>query len=99
MNAIDTPGLSTIQFLYTVMLDRRLPLTLGIRAADMLMQTGHGNKSVVQAMKGKLEVRRRIPEAGASKPPAKSAPPMSPDYVAQRLRSIHIATINGVQVA
>lgn len=87
MNTYDTPGLSDIQFLYAVMCDRRVPMTLRIKAANHLMQTGHGNVSFVQAMKGMIEAPRR------------KRPPPSQDYVTKRLRSIHIATINGMRVA
>ena len=86
MMTFDTPGLSTIQFLYSVMCDRRVPMMLRIKAANLLMQTGHGNMSFVQAIKGVIEDRVR-------------KPPPTEEYVTQRLRSIHIATVNGMRVA
>ena len=95
MTHTDTPGLSPVQFLYAVMLDRRLPMQLRINAADMLMQAGHGNASFVQAIKGRIE----LPRSKAKSPPPKSLPPMPVDYITRRLQSIRIATVNGMRVA
>jgi hypothetical protein len=82
----DTPGLSAIQFLYALMCNPSVPIMTRIQAADALMRTGHGNHSFVQAIKVKIGVvgRKRM------KPPAQRS-------VDQR--RIHLATVNGMNVA
>ena len=56
----DTPGLSSVQFLYALMCDTRMPLMLRIEAANKLMRTGHGNRSFVQAIQNRIGVYPKL---------------------------------------
>jgi hypothetical protein len=98
MKPFDAPGLSAPQFLYAVMCDSTVPIMLRIKAADLLLRIDYN--PTVRAIKVMIE--------GGYPDPV----PMNEEYVtptnetltpsqrscAQRLRAIHIATLDGMPV-